>query len=663
MATWHYYNEKGEKITVTGGQIKGLAKAGLITPDTIVETEEGKSAPARKVQGLTFAGPGQSKSTILTPNYYYTDANGQRQGAFTPQQLKALVEKGVITPDTPLETDTGHKGLAGQVKGLFDAPPAPNPFTAPITSQAMPQSVPVPLPVQQYDYRQIAALHRLSAWSILLFILGKFTAVALMTTDIIDIGDWLGFGIMLGIVSWSIVCMVRLAKSLQYWVIAIIPLAICLPIGVLGLIPLCGVYLYAGSVLKKAGYKFGFIGVDMQQFESNDPIPFTDKGLAVASVAIGISAMLFFAVVRDELAVQQRADQQTAMVDIAPAPPIEPPKGPLTTEEIIEQVEQSVARIEGLGGSGSGFLVRPQILATNYHVIERLFLEQVEVVFPSVTGKEKGPFSVKLLYADVDRDIAFLGVESKLPSITLAKDHQFRRGQEIIAIGSPGELENAVNLGVLSSAVKIDDQTYYQLGIAINPGNSGGPILDRSGNVIGIATLKSTKQEGIAYCIPISSVLEALMTAEKLTASQKEHNNSQHRARVALNLLTIVTVVCLRCMDDYDTYAELAIRKGRPINEGIQVIAEEIEEKMQIVEFIFLNRMEKEFDKIKQDSNLPYEFRKKLTEFYANCKEIKSYVDRPRGTLVSYREKMNELTEKGRRLDQELRSLLGLPAE
>ena len=41
MAKWFYYNESGEKIEVTGGQLKGLAKAGMITPDTIVETEEG----------------------------------------------------------------------------------------------------------------------------------------------------------------------------------------------------------------------------------------------------------------------------------------------------------------------------------------------------------------------------------------------------------------------------------------------------------------------------------------------------------------------------------------------------------------------------------------------------------------------------------------------
>ena len=55
MAVWYYYNEQGDKIEVTGGQLKGLAKAGQITPETIVETEEGKQAPARRVKGLQFA--------------------------------------------------------------------------------------------------------------------------------------------------------------------------------------------------------------------------------------------------------------------------------------------------------------------------------------------------------------------------------------------------------------------------------------------------------------------------------------------------------------------------------------------------------------------------------------------------------------------------------
>ena len=63
------------------------------------------------------------------PNYFFTDTNGTKRGPLTPQQLKALAEQGRITPSTPLETDTGHKGLAGQIRGLFSAPPNPPPAT------------------------------------------------------------------------------------------------------------------------------------------------------------------------------------------------------------------------------------------------------------------------------------------------------------------------------------------------------------------------------------------------------------------------------------------------------------------------------------------------------------------------------------------------------
>ena len=58
------------------------------------------------------------------PNYFYIDANGQKHGLINDQQLKALAERGIITPTTPLMTDTGHKGVAGQIRGLFNDPPS-----------------------------------------------------------------------------------------------------------------------------------------------------------------------------------------------------------------------------------------------------------------------------------------------------------------------------------------------------------------------------------------------------------------------------------------------------------------------------------------------------------------------------------------------------------
>ena len=67
------------------------------------------------------------------PNWFYTDANGMRQGLFDDQQLHDLVAQGIITPQTPMETDTGHKGLAGQIPGLFPAAP-PSVQPAQVTS-------------------------------------------------------------------------------------------------------------------------------------------------------------------------------------------------------------------------------------------------------------------------------------------------------------------------------------------------------------------------------------------------------------------------------------------------------------------------------------------------------------------------------------------------
>ena len=61
------------------------------------------------------------------PNFYYHNASGQKIGPVNELQLKTLATQGVINSQTPLETDTGHKGQAGQIPGLFPAPAPANP--------------------------------------------------------------------------------------------------------------------------------------------------------------------------------------------------------------------------------------------------------------------------------------------------------------------------------------------------------------------------------------------------------------------------------------------------------------------------------------------------------------------------------------------------------
>ena len=171
MAQWYYYNKNGEKVgPISVATLKALVGQGLITRETVIENHAGRSSVAGKVNGLIFPEttlpvvaskpatplPPLSAEVIVIPRrapkknstpapattpppipstqsatvrremtnqnelftYFYIDANGQKQGPINDQQLQTLVARGIITPHTPMETDTGYKGMAGQIPGL-----------------------------------------------------------------------------------------------------------------------------------------------------------------------------------------------------------------------------------------------------------------------------------------------------------------------------------------------------------------------------------------------------------------------------------------------------------------------------------------------------------------------------------------------------------------
>jgi S1-C subfamily serine protease len=211
-----------------------------------------------------------------------------------------------------------------------------------------------------------------------------------------------------------------------------------------------------------------------------------------------------------------------------PVPPArlaeEVPDRPMNTAEIVARYEPSVALIKGKKGSGTGFIARPGIVATNAHVIEGERIKEVEVRFPSAPEGQQGPLPARLLYKDKDRDLALLGVATDLPPVRIAKGYKFRKGEDVTVIGNPGVggrmiLENAISRGIVSSMTKINEHTFLQLGIAINPGNSGGPVFDPKGRVIGVVTLKTTAQEALAFAIPAEDLLAALDAAETPSAA------------------------------------------------------------------------------------------------------------------------------------------------
>jgi serine protease Do len=81
-------------------------------------------------------------------------------------------------------------------------------------------------------------------------------------------------------------------------------------------------------------------------------------------------------------------------------------------------------------------------------------------------------------------------------------------GQDVIAIGSPLGLEGTVTRGIVSGLRSLGKIPLVQIDAAINPGNSGGPLLDASGQVIGVNTLKlrPSTAESLGFAIGVDHV-------------------------------------------------------------------------------------------------------------------------------------------------------------
>jgi serine protease Do len=171
--------------------------------------------------------------------------------------------------------------------------------------------------------------------------------------------------------------------------------------------------------------------------------------------------------------------------------------------------------------AGTGFLVTDDgYIITNRHVVEDTTAEYT-VIFNN--GSEvKGT----VIDRDTVLDIAFVKVDptgQTLKPLPLGVSSSLKIGQTSIAIGnSLGEFSNTVSKGIISGlnrSIQAGDSyggnvetldNIIQTDASINSGNSGGPLLDISGNVIGVNVAKAQSGENIGFAIPIDVVKPVL---------------------------------------------------------------------------------------------------------------------------------------------------------
>ncbi|MBK5297919.1 MAG: trypsin-like peptidase domain-containing protein [Vicinamibacteria bacterium] len=155
-------------------------------------------------------------------------------------------------------------------------------------------------------------------------------------------------------------------------------------------------------------------------------------------------------------------------------------------EDVISASLPAVALVETPGGRGTGFFVAPDTLVTNAHVVEG----NAYVTIKLSTGET---LSGRVTQRSDDLDLAAIRTNDSRPgqaTLALASSREVRIGQEVIAIGSPLGLQNTVTRGIVSALRQVGSVVLVQTDAAINPGNSGGPLLDRSGRVLAVATMR-----------------------------------------------------------------------------------------------------------------------------------------------------------------------------
>ena len=167
-------------------------------------------------------------------------------------------------------------------------------------------------------------------------------------------------------------------------------------------------------------------------------------------------------------------------------------------------------------GQGSGFILdKAGHILTNFHVVAGAN-RGVEVQL-----SDKRKFAARVIGTDRTHDLALLQIDApNLQPVTLADSSQLNVGQKVYAIGNPFGLSGTMTRGIISAIRPIKTENgatiedAIQTDAAINPGNSGGPLLNSSGEVIGINTMIASngadQSSGIGFAIPINTAKAVL---------------------------------------------------------------------------------------------------------------------------------------------------------
>ena len=217
--------------------------------------------------------------------------------------------------------------------------------------------------------------------------------------------------------------------------------------------------------------------------------------------------------------------------------------GFLDFSNVVEEVRPSVVQVETDVAAGSGWVVDSNgIIVTNAHVLENGTGGTVSASQITVVTSDNQTYVATSIKTDVSSDLAIIRINATgLTAASIGKSAALKVGQPVAAIGNALDLGISMTGGWVSrlNATVTDENgvTHTDLigtDTAINPGNSGGPLVDTSGKVVGITSIKliDTGVEGVGYAISIDSAMPVI--------TQLINSGYVSRAYMGVNGLTTV---------------------------------------------------------------------------------------------------------------------------
>ena len=180
--------------------------------------------------------------------------------------------------------------------------------------------------------------------------------------------------------------------------------------------------------------------------------------------------------------------------------------------DLTQSVGRSVVQVRsGDHGGGAGVIVHTEgLVVTNAHVVRNKTLR--------ITLQDGRTVPGRLLAIDRERDLAAVSIDAKnLTPIEMGDSKSLQAGQWVMSLGHPWGITNAVTAGVVVGTGverhwrRGSSRDWVVVNLHLRPGYSGGPLFDDQGRLLGINTIMTGLDVGMA--VPVDAVKQFLKEA------------------------------------------------------------------------------------------------------------------------------------------------------